>query len=197
VYEGNHLPIQNAKSNQVAQARKASTQASRGRAGHHVEHVFRYGITPYIQGPKARNQGRQWPHTEAIMSGTKYRYHWLFGAAIFFVVCAGLSWNLARAYTLGYWRDILNTQFDTAIYFGAAGLSLIMTLVCLNNSEPLDLLNYITRLEQENRQLRKAIKIYRDNPSGAIERNLAGRILDKIGDGENVVVRSIGARKDA
>ena len=131
------------------------------------------------------------------MSGTKYRYHWLFGAAAFFVVCCGLTWTLARAYTLGYWRDILDTQFDTVLYFGAAGVSLIMTLVCLNFAEPLDLLNYISRLERERAALRKALKIYRDNPQGAIDRGLAARILEKSGDGENIVVRHIGARQDA
>lgn len=114
---------------------------------------------------------------------------------VFFLVCAGLSWHMGRAYALGYWRDILESQFDITIYFGAVGVSLIMTVVCLNFASPLDTLNYISRLERQVMGMRKALKIYRDNPDGAVERDLAGRILTRMGDGDNVVVRHIGRKQ--
>ena len=128
---------------------------------------------------------------------TKYKYHWLFAAVLFFAIAVGLSWNLARAYVLGYWSDILSTQFDTMIYFGAAGVAIVLTVICLNRSSPLDLLNYIARLERENRALRRAVKIFRDNPQGAMDRKLAHRIIDRMGEGENIIVKPIAIKRDA
>ena len=115
------------------------------------------------------------------VSMTRYRYHWLFSAAVFFFIAVGLGWNLARAYIMGYWGDILTTQYDTAIYFGAVGLALIFVVICVNYASPMDLLNKLARLERERAGVRRILRHYRDNPSSAIELDLAGAALRRMG----------------
>ena len=108
----------------------------------------------------------------------RYSIYWFFGALVFFFLGAVFTYQMAEMYQAGLQHS---STFDVRLLWVAVGTCLVMTFVCLAFSQPLDLLNYISRLEKTVKGQRRCIESYERDAVGADRRHYAKDILDKNG----------------
>ena len=109
----------------------------------------------------------------------RYSVYWFFGALVFFFLGALFAYQLAEAWVNGYKGS---SPFDVRLLWLAVGVCLVLTVVCLACSQPLDLHNYCTRLERTVRGLKGALECYESNSEWADRHHLAKKALDKCGN---------------
>jgi len=123
----------------------------------------------------------------------RYSIYWFFGALVFFFLGAVFAYNMAQLYHYG----LEGKAFNLALIWVALGFCAVMVLVCLAFSQPMDLLNYIDRLEKTVKCQRRCIESYEKDAVGADRRHYAKQILDKNGRLHDIKIHYIDKRKHA
>jgi len=129
----------------------------------------------------------------------RYSTYWFFGAIMFFVIGSIFTLSLSQLYLSGYAQNIRqgDMPFDINLLWVAVGMCLVMTVVCLNFSQPLDLHNYVSRLEREIKGLKKALECYDADCEHADKYRLAGKALDRCGRLADLKIHYLDERREA
>lgn len=129
------------------------------------------------------------------MMKNRYSVYWFFGALVFFFLGAVFTYNIAQLYHYGL--ESTDVPFDVKFLWVAVGMCLVLMVICLNMSQPLDLHNYCTRLEREIKGLKKALECYDADCEHANRYNLAQRALDRCGRLHDVKIHYLDERREA